>query len=137
MRGVVDDHRVAVDVPVEVDLTSEERSFLVEGLGQWGGSAYLTEELATAMGFGSSAEFNVERTRLARQVGRAEPLTGKDWSRVLVSTEIMFASDVFGAGVEWSIVTAFDDQTSIALLRSVQRKLVTHTVRFGTLPAPR
>jgi hypothetical protein len=36
----------------------------------------------------------------------------------------MFASDTFGAGVEWEIVTGRDESEDLRLLRAVQRKLV-------------
>jgi len=51
-----------------------------------------------------------------------------DWFRTLASTEIMFASDLFGAGVEWSIVTGLSDSESLMILRSVQRKLIRDVV---------
>lgn len=39
-------------------------------------------------------------------------------------TEVVFASDVVGAGVEWEIVTRFSDEGTIQALRRIQRKLV-------------
>jgi hypothetical protein len=52
----------------------------------------------------------------------------------LVATEIVFASDVFGAGVEWSTVTGSTDAETIAVLRQLQRKLVTEYRSFFTPP---
>lgn len=120
------------DVPVRVNLSPEERLFLLEGLRQWGGPAYPTEELAVAMGFLGMDDMRTQRERMARQLDDGVAMTRLDWTRMLVCAEVIFASDVFGAGVEWEIVTPLDDQSSIALLRAVQRKLAAHTTRIGS-----
>jgi hypothetical protein len=122
------------DAPVEVDLSPDERFFLVQGLGQWGGPVSPTEELAVAIGFASVGDMNTQRERIARQLDQGSPLTELDWTRALLCSEIMFASDVFGAGVEWEIVTPLDDETSIVILRALQRKLVSHRASIGTRP---
>jgi hypothetical protein len=74
----------------------------------------------------------VEGQRLASALDSGIPLTRLDWTRVLVSAEFDFASDVFGAGVEWDIVTPLGDEHSLKLLRSLQRKLVPFRVPIGT-----
>lgn len=50
----------------------------------------------------------------------------------LLATEIVFASDVIGAGLDWIHTTGLSDGESIALLRSVQRKVPKAGV-LGTL----
>jgi hypothetical protein len=50
-------------------------------------------------------------------------LSRDDWRRVLLATEVVFASDVFGSGLDWSTTTGFSDADSISLLRSIQRKM--------------
>lgn len=47
-----------------------------------------------------------------------------DWTRALLASEIVFASDVVGAGVEWPTVTGWSDVETIELLRELQRKLM-------------
>lgn len=42
---------------------------------------------------------------------------------MLIATEIVFASDVVGAGLDWPIVTGLRDDQTIALLRGLQRKM--------------
>ncbi|SCL60301.1 hypothetical protein GA0070606_3249 [Micromonospora citrea] len=54
---------------------------------------------------------------------RREPLTGSQWRKLLLSTEIVFASDVVGSGCDWSITTGLSDEETIKLLRVVQRKV--------------
>ena len=41
-----------------------------------------------------------------------------------VLTELVFASDLVGSGVDWATTTGFNDDETIRLLRSIQRKLV-------------
>jgi hypothetical protein len=42
---------------------------------------------------------------------------------VLLAVEVVFVSDVVGAGVDWPIATGISDVDSIATLRRLQRKL--------------
>jgi hypothetical protein len=109
---------------VNFDLSADERELLCEGLSQWGGPAGCTDELAIAMGFEGAGDLLTEIARLAAPVSTGTPMSGRDWARTLVCAEIDFASDVFGAGVEWETVTAFSDTDSLRLLRLIQRKLV-------------
>jgi hypothetical protein len=64
-----------------------------------------------------------DRRRLQEALDRSEPLTGADWRRTLLATEIVFASYVVGAGWDWSITTGLTDEETIKLLRAVQRKV--------------
>jgi len=109
---------------VHFELDRDERFLLSQGLGQWGGPAGCTEELAVAMGFASVLDLLSEGKRIAHLIDSGAPMTQLDWTRALVCTEIVFASDVFGAGVEWEIVTPLDDETSLRTLRGIQRKIV-------------
>jgi hypothetical protein len=46
-----------------------------------------------------------------------------DWTRLLLLAELSFASDVFGAGAEFEMVSAWRDSQALTLLRSIQRAL--------------
>ena len=109
---------------VNVDLTSDERGLLVQGLLQWGGPAAPTDALAVAMGFADVGDLLTESQRIGSAIEQGSPVTATDLRRALVATEIVFSSDVFGAGVEWETVSGQTDQTTISLLRTLQRKLV-------------
>jgi hypothetical protein len=50
-------------------------------------------------------------------------MTADDWRRVLLSVEIVFASDVVGSGLDWRITSGISDEESVGLLRGLQRKL--------------
>jgi hypothetical protein len=110
---------------IDVPLTDDERMFLQSGLIEWGGPARCTDTLASAMGFASVSALHQEGRLLKERLGRREPLSRRDWTRVLVATEIVFASDVFGSGVEWATTTGIPDEDSVRLLRSIQRKIPT------------
>jgi hypothetical protein len=108
------------------ELTQDERDLLRTGLHEWGGAAHLTDALAVAMGFRSTADFFTESKRLDALLAGEAPLSSRDWRRALLATEIVFVSDVVGSGVEWTTTAGLDDDETLRLLRSLQRKLIAH-----------
>jgi hypothetical protein len=108
---------------LDVTLTELERRVLLSGINEWGGPARCTEEFAVAMGFRSVADLLKASERLHASVKAAEPLAKVDWVRVLLMTEIAFASDVVGSGWDWRSTVGVSDGETIALIRSVQRKI--------------
>lgn len=108
---------------IAVELSDDEREILRRGLGEWGGPARSTEALAVAMGFASVADLYDQGRRLRAALDSKEPLSAADWRRTLVATEFVFASDVFGSGVEWPTTTGLRDEETIRTLRGLQRKL--------------
>lgn len=107
---------------IVIELTDGERSMLRSGINEWGGPAAATDELALAMGFADRDDLHDHSARLWEAVKLASPMEALDWARVLVMTEFVFASDVFGSGRDWSITSGIPDDESIATLRSLQRK---------------
>jgi hypothetical protein len=105
------------------DLDDVERRMLRWGVIEWGGPARCTDEMAIAMGFSSVQDLFDSTDRLAGAVGSGAPLAAADWLRVLLATEIVFASNTVGSGLEWSITSGLSDEESLAALRSVQTKL--------------
>lgn len=106
-----------------IDLTAEERQVLSRALHEWAGPAHCTEALAVAMGFGGVADLLAEGSRMRPLIRAGEPLSRRDWRRALISAEIVFASDVFGSGIDWSIATGLSDEETIQILRPLQRKI--------------
>jgi hypothetical protein len=112
------------DEPIQIDLTPAEQDLLVQGLVQWGGPASPTDELARAMGFRSSQDLWQGKGRELRDaVRQGKPLIPSDWRQTLLATEIVFASDVVGAGADWPIVTGLSDHETITALRTIQKKI--------------
>lgn len=108
---------------VKIPLTDTERDVLARGLTEWGGPARCTTALAVAMGFGGVDAVAVEGRRIGADIRAGRGLSRADWWRALVATEIAFASDVFGSGVGWPTTTGLNDDVTIRILRSLQRKL--------------
>ncbi|KQO64285.1 hypothetical protein [Curtobacterium sp. Leaf261] len=109
---------------VHVELTNSERRVLLQGLFQWGGPASLKDPLAIAMGFASKADFFAVAKELQARLEQEAPLRRIDWKRVLLATEIVFMSDVVGAGYEWETVTGLGDDETLRTLRSLQVRLL-------------
>jgi hypothetical protein len=116
--------------PVDVGLNAEEVQLMVEGFAHWFGPAHPEPESAQLAGFSTAEDMadGVARLRDALRAGAA--ITRRDWKRALIATELIFASDAFGAGVEWEIVTGRDEVQDLGILREIQRKLV------GVCPRP-
>jgi hypothetical protein len=98
----------------------------------WGGPGWATDTLARAVGFGDANELISIRFDLGGRIHMRESLSRRDWTRAILSLEITFASDE-GAGWEWSIVTGFDDEYSIRVIRALQAKLVAIRLRNGAV----
>jgi len=98
---------------VDVDVSQEERLLLNRGLVEWGGPARCTELMAQAIGFESVAALLEDGRRIAGDLAQPRPLSRRDWTRALLATEVVFASDVLGSGIDWSTTTGLDDQESL------------------------
>lgn len=109
------------DVPLTLD--DRELQFLRAAMLEWGGPANPTDALAVALGFSDAAAMSRETWALWKRIESQEALSSDDWRRVLVAAEAVFASDVFGSGLDWPITTGMPDAESIAVLRGLQRKL--------------
>ena len=109
---------------IEPDLTDDERFLLSRGVMEWGGPARVTDELAVAMGFAGRDGLFAEYGRLYETAMNGAMSTAHDWARILVMTEFVFVSDVFGSGHDWHTTTGLDDIETIGLLRGVQHKLL-------------
>jgi hypothetical protein len=108
---------------VAVDLTDDERDFIVQSLFQWQGPAAGKPFPFQVLGLSSWEQFSKLVVRLERAVASGEALPNLDWARVLFLTEVTFASSLIGSGLDFVFVTAFSDAEAIALLRALQRKI--------------
>lgn len=108
---------------VSLQLTDDERKMLVYGLKDWGGPAHGTDSLAIAMGFAGLDDLQVDGERIADAIAAGQALPVRDWTRAMVATEIVYASEVLGTGSEWTVINAGTDAYWIDVLRSLQRKV--------------
>jgi len=111
------------DELLNVALSDRERFMLRAGLLDWIGPAKPTEQLALAIGFESIQGLERDVLTLRQALENGEPLSRRDWGRILIATEIGFASDVVGSGLDWPITTGIADAEAIELLRGIQRKM--------------
>ena len=115
-----DDHAETV----RIELTDREWFLLDRGLAEWGGPARCTDGLASAMGFEDLNDLlHGEGQRIRRTLTDQRSLSRRDWARALLATEIVFASNVMGSGLDWSVTTGFSDEETVGLLRTLQRKV--------------
>jgi len=128
---------VSIYEPIAVELTDEERLVLRWGLIEWGGPARATEEMAVALGFGGVRDLLDVGYRIADDIEARRSLPQVDWARAMLATEVAFASDVMGSGSDWIYTVGLGDAETIAIIRSLQRKVPwgrVFGVAFGTTP---
>jgi hypothetical protein len=113
-------------------LTADERDLLAHGLREWGGGTRATDAIAQAIGFRDVPSLYDGAEHVAAALDAGEGLTGQDWARALIATEIAFASAFYGSGWDWSVIAGYDDEATIRRLRSAEWKLMVS----GLMPRP-
>jgi hypothetical protein len=114
---------IGPDEIVEFDFSAEERELLWQGLHQWGGPTRPTDGIARVIGFPSVEALHADSRAIREELRAGRPLTKRDWERALVATEIVFASNYYGAAGDWEAVSAWDDARTLRVLRAIQRKM--------------
>jgi hypothetical protein len=105
---------------VTVDLTEDERDFMLFALTEYGGSASYKPFPIFIVGSSTSAEFDALVQQLRVALAHHAPMAKLDWARALLLTEISWASNLIGAGLDFA--TSYRDEEAAPLLRSIQRK---------------
>ncbi|MEZ0156510.1 hypothetical protein OIE82_33375 [Streptomyces althioticus] len=117
-------------------LTEGEVRLLRRALGEWGGPARCSDQLAFGMGFADARDLLDQCRILSRALGDDHPIKPVDWARTLLAAEIVFISDLVGSGVEWETTTGLSDEATLPILRAIQRKLArTVSAYYGKRPA--
>ncbi|MFD9589717.1 MULTISPECIES: hypothetical protein [unclassified Streptomyces] len=118
-------------------LAEGEVRLLRRALGEWGGPARCSDQLAFGMGFADAHDLLDQCDFLSRALADDDPIKPIDWARTLLATEIVFVSDLVGSGVEWQTTTGLSDEATLPVLRRIQRKLArTVSTYYGKRPAP-
>ncbi|MYW09009.1 hypothetical protein GT034_11710 [Streptomyces sp. SID2563] len=117
-------------------LAEGEVRLLRRALGEWGGPARCSDQLAFGMGFADARDLLDQCGLLGRALANDDPIKPVDWARTLLATEIVFVSDLVGSGIEWQTTTGFSDEATLSTLRKIQRKLAgTVIAYYGKRPA--
>ncbi|MBA3261089.1 MAG: hypothetical protein H0T69_01170 [Thermoleophilaceae bacterium] len=66
---------------------------------------------------------HVDKKPIMERLRAGQALAKRDWERALVAIEIVFASSFYGAAGDWEIVSGWDDDRTLRVLRGIQRKL--------------
>ncbi|MGB9304626.1 MAG: hypothetical protein WCB92_13410 [Mycobacterium sp.] len=110
---------------VAIDLTDDERTLMVQGLNEFSGSAHRAALLvAPLVGLSTKEEFRGLTRRLLDTIDDKAPLSDLDWARAVFLTEIAWASDVIGSGIDFA--SSVRDEKAAPLMRSIQRKVSSH-----------
>jgi hypothetical protein len=116
---------------VTIDLTDDERLLMVLALNEYFGAAQRGWPLLIPLlGLSSTDEFRALLHQLMEAIEDKKPLSDLDWARALLLTEIGWASQVLGAGIDFA--TNVRDEKAAPLLRSIQYK-VSNYERFALL----
>lgn len=109
---------------VAIDLTDEERRFMVLALNEYGGPAkHAYQLLGPVLGLSNKDGWVGLVDRLMESLERNEPLPDLDWARALFLTEISFGSDLVGCGLDFERGA---DESRLRVLRSLQYKVSSH-----------
>jgi hypothetical protein len=110
---------------IAIDLTDQERRFMVLALNEYGGPAKDAYQLlCPVVGQPNKDEWVRLINRLMESIEDNEPLSDLDWARALFLTEVSFASDLVGCGLDFERGA---DKHRLELLRSLQYKLSSHS----------
>jgi hypothetical protein len=109
---------------VAIELTPEERYFICSALIEWSGVATGAPLPIKTLGIATNwIEFDSLVSCLETAIVGQEPMSALDWTRTLFLTEVSWASNVVGAGLDFALVTSISDEEAVKLLRSIQWKL--------------
>jgi hypothetical protein len=106
---------------IDIELTDDERDLLSHGLNEYGGPIRNQLVMARALGLPDQASFDTLVARLRKAIWRKEPLSKVDWARAVFLTEVSWASNLVGSGLDFR--SNFRDDEAPPLMRSVQWKI--------------
>ena len=106
---------------IDIELTDEERMLLSQGLNEYGGPIRNQLVMVRALGLPDRASFDALVDRLHTAISRTDPLSRLDWARAVFLTEVSWASNLVGSGLDFA--TSVRDENAAPLMRSIQRKV--------------
>jgi hypothetical protein len=116
----------SVDMDAQVDLgglTSVERNLLRLGVMEWARSDGNRDVAARLLDYNDHSALRSDVERLYSLIDVGSPISRQDCRRVLLATELAFASETLGWSRDWSADTGFADRDTISVLRTIQEKV--------------
>ncbi|MFF5226045.1 DUF2716 domain-containing protein [Dactylosporangium sp. NPDC000521] len=115
-----------MDMDTAVDLAGlapVERKLLRLGVMEWERTEGDRDDTARLLGYDSRSRLRSDVQRLADLVDAPGPMTRRDCRRLLLATELAFASETLGWARDWEADTGFTDRDTSTVLRGIQEKL--------------
>src|SRR5262249_43497599 len=116
---------------VAIDLTDVERRFMFLAINEFFGPAHGQILMIRALNLSGRTEFDEVANRLGNAIKDGEPLSQRNWARALFLTEVSWASDLAGSGLDFA--SSFRDDKAVQLLRSIQRQFIHHDIGVDQL----
>ncbi len=119
-------HDQPVDLEAQVDLTHltpVERQLLRLGIMEWERPEGGRDAVVPLLGYGDRGELRSDVVRLAGLLDTSRPMSRLDCRRLLLATELAFASETLGWSRDWTSHTGFSDRDTITVLRGLQERL--------------
>jgi hypothetical protein len=106
---------------IDIELTEDEWLLLSYGLHEYGGPIRGQAVMARALGLSNLETFDHLVARLEAAIFHKQPLSKLDWARTVFLTEVSWASNLVGSGLDFR--SNFHDEEAAPLLRSIQWKI--------------
>lgn len=111
------------DGVVALELSDDEVLMLNAGLTDWFGPGHATDAVPRLFGYADGVAMDTDHWRIAQAIRAGGALSIRDWTRALLSAEIIFVSEVIGDGSDWDAIYGGPDEDWMRVLRGLQQKI--------------
>ncbi|WP_433731906.1 DUF2716 domain-containing protein [Actinoplanes sp. CA-051413] len=113
-----------MDAQVDLSsLTPVERLLLRFGMTEWERPDGDREAVVDLLGYRDRNALRSDVPRLVGLLDALRPVSRRECRRLLLATELAFASETLGWSRDWTSDTGFTDRDTITVLRGIQEKL--------------
>ncbi|GAA2469815.1 DUF2716 domain-containing protein [Winogradskya humida] len=104
-------------------LTRAERELLRAGVMEWERPEGDRAEVVRLLGYGDRQELQSDVVRLAGLLASDRSASRRDCRRLLLATELAFASETLGWARDWEADTGYTDHDTVTVLRDIQERI--------------
>jgi hypothetical protein len=113
-----------MEAPIDLtNLSPVERELLRLGILEWERPDGERAAAVHLLGYADRRELGSDTARLAGLLRAGHPMSRRDCRRLLLATELAFASETLGWSRDWTSDTGFTDRDTITVLRGLQERL--------------